>query len=190
VFDGTTVNNTNPSSTATGGGSDDPARQYSTMVQTEYGYPGLVQFENPFSSTTTGGGTTSMKSNSAVSLASSVVSRGYGGGDAGGTTSMTIAALPFRMVDIRVDTADVAESIDDIWDNPDDVTFQPFRIRDAVRLFLYVLSYLLEKLISFCFSTSLSSPTTTPLFFDKIQNYKTNRFTRKSVARMLPPTDI
>jgi hypothetical protein len=145
VFDnGTTMNNNNPSTAAGGGGgSDDPTRQYSTMVQTEYGYPGLVQFENPFSSTTsTGGGTTSMKSNSAVSLASSVVTRG--GGDAGGTTSTSIAALPFRMVDIRVDTADVAESIDDIWDNPDDVTFQPFRIRDAVRFSsIYIFDYLI-----------------------------------------------
>jgi hypothetical protein len=123
--------------------SEDPSRQYSTMVHTTYGYPGIVQFENPFPSTTSTSSTTgtptamASKSGSAVSLASSV-GRNSSEPQAShhntfSATTTTTASLPYRMVDIRIDTADVAESIDDVWDNPDDVTFQPFRIRDAVR---------------------------------------------------------
>jgi hypothetical protein len=140
--------------------SEDPSRQYSTIVQTKYGYPGMVQFENPFPNTTSGTPTTTAasKSTSAVSLASSVGGRGGEPHQSNNNNTTTTASLPYRMVDIRIDTADVAESIDDVWDNPDDVTFQPFRIRDAVRI-CFVFCVIFVYCISSQFSPLLYSRT-------------------------------
>lgn len=100
----------------------DTSREESTnIVQTEYGYPGVLKFETPFP----------MElhpiSASAVSLGSLETHN----------SAHYLAMLPYRMVDIRVDSASVVERMEDIWENPDDVSFQPFRIRDAVRI-IYV----------------------------------------------------
>jgi hypothetical protein len=131
---------TSTTTTTTCGEEEEPHR--ATIVLTEHGYPGRVQFENPFRTTTTttssttttttnmmGGSTAKSNPSSSVSLASTANNNTNNNNH----TTTTTASLPYRMVDIRVDTASVAESIEDIWDNPDDVTFQPFRIRDAVR---------------------------------------------------------
>jgi hypothetical protein len=103
---------------------------YPTMVSTSNegtGQTVVMQWEDPFNSLLTTNDTekSTMKS-SAVSLTSSL---------AGGVvTKANYRNLPYRTIDIdaRSFNAEVSKCKLDRWNMPDDMTFRPYLIRDAV----------------------------------------------------------
>jgi hypothetical protein len=103
---------------------------YPTMVSTSNegtGQTVVMQWEDPFHSLLTPDGKESTMKSSAVSLTSSL---------AGGVvTKANYRNLPYRTIDIdaRSFNAEASKVKLDRWNMPDDMTFRPYLIRDAVR---------------------------------------------------------
>jgi hypothetical protein len=128
---------------------------YPTMVSTSNegtGQTVVMQWEDPFNSLADTKDSTLRQS--AVSLASSVVG--------GVVTKANYRNLPYRTIDIdssrfHIHNAEAARVKLDRWNMPDDPTFRPYLIRDAVRIIQYI----------YCYSLSLMSIVSMSILFSR-----------------------
>ena len=132
------------------------------------GSTAVIEWEDPFAtqrtdaghlnpSGSTGGMSTGRNRPSAVSLASSVT-----GARGTGLTKTDLRNLPYRTIDIDVATAEPESIAQDRYNEGEDVTFQHYLIREAVRIVQGCLIYfqvLLSHSLSFFFTPRFTKKT-------------------------------